>query len=60
MCPKCKQSNTTLMWWQISKTNQWVCLPCGMDRREEQNKIEIKYKKDNPINDKFKNINLKL
>ena len=45
-CPKCKQVNTTLSWWQISSTNQWVCLPCGMGRREEQNKIEIKYEKD--------------
>ena len=43
-CTRCKQSNTTYCWWE--SLGSWVCLPCGMGRRNEQNKIELKYIKD--------------
>lgn len=48
-CPKCNQINTTLMWWESSEYigKNWVCYPCGMRRREEQNRIEKKWLKDN-------------
>ena len=47
ICPKCNQTNTTLMWWQDEKNNRWVCYPCGMNRRAEQNRIEAKWREDN-------------
>jgi Zn ribbon nucleic-acid-binding protein len=45
MCPKCEQNNTTLMWMESG--NRMVCLPCATGRREEQNRIESKWIKDN-------------
>lgn len=46
-CPKCKQPNTTYCWWEDEKNKRWVCYPCGMNRRDEQNHIEKKWKQDN-------------
>ena len=46
VCPKCLLPNTTLMWWENRKLG-WVCLACGMGRREEQTRMEQKWLKDN-------------
>jgi len=35
------------MWWQDERNNRWVCYGCGMGRREEQDKIEKKWREDN-------------
>jgi len=47
ICPKCHQTNTTLQWWHEESKDRWVCYPCGMGRREEQNRIERKWMEDN-------------
>jgi len=43
-CPKCEQLNTTLHWWHDEPNNRWICYPCGMGRRKEQNRIEAQWK----------------
>jgi Zn ribbon nucleic-acid-binding protein len=48
ICPQCNQPNTTLQWWLDENHDRWVCLPCGMGRREEQNLIEAKWYQDHP------------
>jgi hypothetical protein len=46
-CPSCSLPNTTLQWHETHKG--FVCLPCAVDRRAEQLRIEAQYLKKNPI-----------
>lgn len=48
ICKLCNLENNTNWWWE-GKKNQpaWVCYPCGMDRRQEQLKIDKQWKRDN-------------
>jgi len=48
LCPSCCRINTVMMWWHDEKNHRWICYPCGMGRREEQDRIERKWKRDNP------------
>ena len=45
ICPKCHQTNTTLQWWHEESKDRWICYPCGMGRREEQNRIDQQWEK---------------
>ena len=47
VCPQCRETNTTLMWWEQEDPHRWVCYPCGMGRREEQTRIEQRWKREN-------------
>ena len=38
LCPRCSLPNTTLNWHETKKG--FVCLPCSVNRREEQTRIE--------------------
>lgn len=42
ICKKCNLPNDTL-WW-VEQNNTWVCYPCGDGRRDEQVKLDKKFK----------------
>ena len=45
LCPQCSQPNTTLQWHETN--NGFVCLPCAVNRRAEQTRIESQWLKKN-------------
>ena len=44
-CPRCQHDNTTLQWLETKMG--WVCLPCAVNRQQEQRRIETQWKKKN-------------
>jgi len=43
LCPSCSVPNTTLQWHETHKG--FVCLPCAVNRREEQRRIESQWQR---------------
>lgn len=47
ICTQCNRWNDINWWWHSETLDRWVCYPCGMGRRKEQDRIDARYKEEN-------------